>query len=270
VTITSSATVAGSPVALTGEGIVPVPAASVAPTALAFGNQGDTTTSAPQQLVVTNTGNVALAGGAFTFGGGTPQPFSRNTNIFTGGGGTCGTTLAVGASCSYNVVFTPPNATAATAYSRTLSVTYTGLTAVGAVTGSPVTLTGTGTPVGTLSFTSATNGTLGTVLGLRTLTFTIPSGRPAVTSVVTITNTGGAPLSITAETLALNVGGLYSTTGTTCSFTTALAPAATCTVSIRYATPATRPILPDIGLLTVANNGSGTTGGVTGLGLIAQ
>ena len=38
----------------------------------------------------------------------------------------------------------------------------------------------------------------------------------------------------------------------------------------RYATPATRPLLPDIGALAVNNNGSGTTGGVTPLALVAQ
>jgi len=131
-----------------------------------------------------------------------------------------------------------------------------------------VTLTGTGTAVGTLSFTSATNGTLGTVLGLRTLTFTIPTPRAQVTSVVTVTNTGLGSLAITAETLALNIGGLYSVTAQTCTTASPLAANGTCTVSIRYATPAAATL--DIGLLNVTNNGSGTLGGVTGLGLIGQ
>ncbi|HEX2661801.1 MAG TPA: choice-of-anchor D domain-containing protein [Candidatus Acidoferrum sp.] len=232
--------------------------ATVSPTTLAFGNQLVRTTSAAMTVTVTNTGTSALAGGAFTFGGGTPQPFSRPGGA---AGGTCTATLAVGASCTINVVFAP---TTATAFSRTLTVAYTGAT----VTGSPVTLTGTGIG-GTLSFTSATNGTLTTVLGVRTLTFTIPTPRAPVTSAVTITNTGTAPLAITAETLAPNVGGLYSLTpATTCSFTTPLAVGGTCTVNIRYATPATRPTLPDLGALGVANNG--TTGPTTPLALIAQ
>jgi len=216
---------------------------------------------------VTNTGNIALAGGAFTFGGGTPQPFSRAG--FPAGPGSCGGTLALGATCTINVVFAPPVATASTLYSRTLTVAYTGATG----TGTPVTLTGTGVPVGTLSFTAATNGNLTTVLGVRVLTFTIPTPRAPVTSVVTITNTGGAPLSITAETLAINIGGRYSFTvagATPCSFTTPLAVGGACTVGIHYATLATLPILPDMGLATFANNGSGTTGGVTGLALVAR
>jgi hypothetical protein len=127
---------------------------------------------------------------------------------------------------------------------------------------------GGGGAAGTLSFTSATNGTLTTVLGVRTLTFTIPAARTPVTSVVTITNTapaGSAALTITTETLTLNVGSLYSVTGNTC--TTPVAVGGTCTVSITYATPATAPLLPDIGALTVASNGTVTS---SPLALIAR
>ncbi len=240
--------------------------ASVAPASLAFGNQAIGTASGPRSVTVTNTGTAALAGGTFTFGGGTPQPFSRAT-LLQGGPGTCGATLAVGASCTFNVVFTPATGTTnGTAFSRTLAVAYTGAV----VTGSPVTLTGTGITGGTLTFSSASNGTLATVLGVRTLTFTIPTPRAAVTSVVTVTNTGAGSLSMTAEALALNIGGLYSITGTTCSFTALLAPLGTCTITVSYATPVTQPVLPDIGAMTVSNNGTGTTAGFSGLALVAR
>jgi len=165
----------------------------------------------------------------------------------------------VGASCSFNIVFTP---TAATAYSGSLTVAFAGATG----TGTPVTLTGTGIPIGILSFTNATNGTLATVLGVRTLAFTIPTPRAPVTSVVTVTNSGTAPLTIGAASLPLNVGGLYSVTANSCSATT-VAVGGTCTISIRYATPATRPVLPDIGALSIVNNGA-TTPAV--LALVAQ
>jgi hypothetical protein len=241
-----------------GAGTAPRPSASVTPTTLAFGNVGVGTTSAVMSVLVTNTGNVALAGGAFTFGGGATEPFA------TGPGPNCTATLAVGATCNYTVVFTP---TATGFVSRTLTVGYTGVV----VTGSPVTLTGTGVRPGTLSFTGATNGTLSTVLGVRTLTFAIPSPRAPVTSTVTITNTGTGNLQITAETLSINIGGLYSITGTTCSFTTPLAAGGTCTVGIRYATPNTQPIIPDVGALSVANNGSNAgLGGNTNLALSAR
>jgi hypothetical protein len=115
---------------------------------------------------------------------------------------------------------------------------------------------------GTLTFSSATNGTLASFLGVRTLTFNVPSSRAAVTSVVTMTNTGAAPLQITAETITAN-SARFSVTGTTCSFTTPLAPGASCTVTVRYATPASRPLFPNLGALTVANNG--TTSGLLAL-----
>jgi hypothetical protein len=95
------------------------------------------TTSAAQTLTVTNTGNVALTGGTATFGGGTPQPFSR-AGAAGGAGGTCTATLAVGASCTYNVVFHSPTGTVTT-FNRTVTAAYTGAT----VTGSPVALSGT-------------------------------------------------------------------------------------------------------------------------------
>ena len=261
-TITANVVVSGSPVSLTGTGIAAVRTATVTPSTLAFGNQAIGTASGAKSVTVTNTGNVALAGGAFTFGGGTPQPFSRP--FLTGG--TCGATLAVGASCTYNVVFTPATGTLnGTAFTRTLAVAYTTAT----VTGSPVTLTGTAVTPGTLTFTSATNGTLTTTLGVRTLTFTIPTPRAPVTSVVTITNSGAGSLQITGETLT-QIGALYSVTNTTCSFTAPLATGGTCTVSVTYATPATAPTLPDVGNLPVANNGSGTLNGNSNLVLSAQ
>ena len=232
---------------------------SVSPSTLAFGSQTVGTTSATQNVTVTNTGSAALAGGAFNITAG--APFNRvTTGTFPGGAPNCTAGLAVGASCTIKVDFAPTTTTGSP-FSSQLAVTYTGATG----TGTPVSLTGTATAApGTLSFTSATNGTLGTVLGIRTLTFTVPTPRPApatgVTSVVTITNTGGSNLQITAETVA----GLFNTdftlAGTTCSFTTPLTPApaagSTCTISIKYADPATQPLLSNLGTATVTNNGS--------------
>jgi hypothetical protein len=212
------------------------------------------TSSAARTLTLTNSGAGGASGIALTFSG----PFSRATG---GAAGTCGATLAAGANCTIGVVFTPTTASAA-AGSLTIAANVV-------VTGSPVSLSGTGIAVGQLSFTAATNGTLSTVplLG-RTLTFTIPTPRAPVTSVVTITNTGSAPLSITAETLILNIGGLYSITADTCVAASPLAVNGTCTVSVRYATPAI-PGLTDLGILRVTNN-PGTGSVNTSLVLIAR
>jgi hypothetical protein len=222
VTIMASVPVNGSPVELSGTGIATITTATVTGGPLAFGNQALGTTSAVQTVVVTNTGNIALAGGAFTFGGGTPQPFARvNTGPFPAGAPNCGAALALGASCTIKVAFTP---TTATAFSRTLTVAYTGTT----VTGSPVTLTGTG---------------LGAAItfALPTLT-TTPANTSTKTGVVTVTNAATATESFTftaAPTITKvgTAGGGFSIiAGGTCSATTVLAPGSPgCTVNVQYA-----------------------------------
>jgi hypothetical protein len=251
ITLTAGgAAVVGSPVTLLGAGVAPVRAASVNPPGLGFFNQPTGDTSFAQTLTVTNTGNVALAGGTFTFGGGTPQPFARPLLA----AGTCGATLAVGASCTFNVTFDP--ATAAT-FNRTLTVAYSLGTVV---TPTPVTLTGNGVAhgTGTLSFTGATGGTLLTVLGVRTLVFTAG----ASTAVLNVTNTGTAPLDISATSFPINPAGRFSLAGTTCSFTTPLAPQASCSFSI-----AVTGTNLDIGTFSITNNGTGTTNGDSAIAL---
>jgi hypothetical protein len=243
--------VVGSPVALLGSGVMPIRAAAVNPPGLGFFNQPTTDTSFAQTLTVTNTGNVNLAGGTFIFGGGAPQPFARPLL----NPGTCGATLAVGASCTINVTFDP--ATAAT-FNRTLTVAYSLGTVV---TPTPVTLTGNGVAhaAGTLSFTGATGGTLVTGLGgVRTLIFTAG----ASTAVVNVTNTGTAPLDISATSFPLNLAGRFSLAGTTCSFSTPLAPGTSCTFSI-----AVTGTTLDVGTFSVTNNGTPTANGDSTLAL---
>jgi len=220
-TITANVSVSGSPVLLSGTGIAAVREAAVAPNPLAFGNWATGTTSSAQTVTVTNTGNTALAGGAFSFGGGTAQPFSR-----PGGsaGGTCGAALAAGASCTINVVFAP---TTATAFSRSLTVAYTGAT----VTPTPVTLTGTGVATrATMSITS------------NPLTITLPTGVVTGTGTLTLSNTAatdGAQVAVTNVTVSggspatyfFNVGALAGPN--TCTGAT-LAPGATCTVTVKF------------------------------------
>ena len=216
VTISGNVTVTGSPVALTGTGVAPTFTATVSPSPLAFGNWATGTTSNSLTLTVTNTGNSALAGGTFTFGGGTPQPFSRPAGT---AGGTCGATLAVGATCTYNVRFAP---TTAGAVSRTLTVAYTGAT----VTPTPVTLTGTGV---------ATRATVSIVP--NPLTITLASGTQSGSGTVTLTNTaapGGSSVAVT--NVAVSGAGLIwaFTKGTDNCTGTNLAPGASCTVQATF------------------------------------
>jgi len=73
-------------------------------------------------------------------------------------------------------------------------------------------------------------------------------------------------VSITAEALAINIGALQHP-ATTCSSTTPLARQARARSAVRYATPATQPVLPAVGAITLSNNGTGTAAGVSGLAL---
>jgi hypothetical protein len=232
-TITASVGVSGSPVTLSGTGVAAVLTASVSPSPLAFGNWATGTTSNARSVTVTNTGNVALAGGTFTVGGGTPEPFA------VAGGGTCGPTLAVGATCTVNVTFTPATATT---FSRTLTVAYTGAT----VTPTPVTLTGTG--VATRATTS-----------ISPLTITLPAGTFSGTGTVTFTNTapaGGAQFTVSnvAVTSPGTILTYFFTKGTDACTGTTLAPGASCTVGVTFTTVLAARGVNRTGTITFTDN----------------
>jgi hypothetical protein len=78
---------------------------------LTFGNELTNLASAPRSVTLTNTGTVALPIASITLSTGGSQPFSQRN--------TCGSSLAVGAACSINVVFNPASVGPATA---TLSI----------------------------------------------------------------------------------------------------------------------------------------------------
>jgi trimeric autotransporter adhesin len=254
VTITSSRTIDGSPVTLTGTGQIATLTASVTPSPLAFGNSATGAASAAQTLTVTNTGNSALAGGSFTFGAATP---------FTRAGGTCGGTLAIGATCTINVVFTPATSIA---YTGSLAVAYTGAT----VTGSPVMLSGTGVAAASVSLAP----------NPLTITIATPLGNAGSgTGSVTFTNTaaaGGASVTVTAVGVASGTGsGLFTwifnkVLGTgvgadTCTGKT-LAPAASCTVGVRFTNVSSPVGVNRAGTITFTDTGAGgsQTGALVG------
>jgi hypothetical protein len=100
----------------------PAPALSASPSSLTFGSQALNTTSAGQQVTVTNSGNAA----ATSFAVGVTGDYAQSNN--------CGTSLAAGASCAVTVTFKP-----------TASGTRTGtLTASGGGASTAASLTGTG------------------------------------------------------------------------------------------------------------------------------
>jgi hypothetical protein len=109
----------------------------VTPTSVAFGNVAVSSSSLARTLTLTNNSGATITGitvtPATTAPAATPNVFSRPTGA---AGGTCTTSLASAASCTINVVFTPA---AATNYVGAVTIV-----ASAGVTGSPVSLTGTG------------------------------------------------------------------------------------------------------------------------------
>jgi sugar lactone lactonase YvrE len=106
--ITFTDTGTGSPqtVTLTGTGTPGTATVTVTPSSLAFGSQALTTTSAPLSVTVinTSTGPVNFAG--FTTSGADAEDFSVPLPNTSSGCSPMGT-LAAGASCTINVLFTP-------------------------------------------------------------------------------------------------------------------------------------------------------------------
>jgi hypothetical protein len=213
-------------VALSGTGTAAgTPTASLNPTSLTFAGQVISTTSPAQTVTVTNTGTGTLNFAGFTITGansgdfGVPLP---NTPAMCN---PLGGTLAAGASCTINVLFTP---TATGTRTATLKIADN-------ATGSPQTvpLTGTGTAAGTptasLNPTSLTFG--GEVI--NTTSTALP---------VTVTNTGGANLVLGPTPLALsgaNPGDFAIASGATCTAGLSIAPKGTCVASISFAPTAT-------------------------------
>jgi subtilase family serine protease len=210
-TLTASLSIAdsatGSPqaVTLTGTGTAAAaPAITLTPTSIAFPATATAGTSVAQVVTVKNTGTAAATISSIALGGTNATSFVEI--------GTCGTSLAAGASCSVYVAFKPASAAA---LSGTLSVTDN-------ATGSPqtVTLTGTGTaaPALTLSATTLAFPTTTHATTSAAQTVTLTNGTTTTINLTSITLAGTSP----ADFVELN----------TCGPT--LAPAATCQVFVAF------------------------------------
>jgi hypothetical protein len=184
---------------LTGNGIGPNPVFSVS--SLTFGPQFVGTTSAPQSLTLTNSGTMTLNISSFNL-----NPDYTQTN-------NCGTSLAIGVSCTVNVSFKPAGTGSRTG---TLSV-------VGNVLGTPpppVNLSGTGE-------------TLQVAASPASFTFAAaPLGSTSAAQSVTFTNSGDLAVPITAIT----INGDFAQTST-CG--ASLPAGASCSVNVTF-TPTLR------------------------------
>ncbi len=176
ITFTDNATGSPQVVTLTGTGTGGAAAVTVTPSSLTFGSQAISTTSAPLSVMVTNTGTAAVNFTGLTTSGADAEDFS--VPLPTSGGGCSATgSLAAGASCTINVLFTPQAAGARTA---TLLIADN-------ATGSPqaVALSGTGVTA-TVIITVAPGGssTATTVSGGTAYYGLMISGAPGVTGTV--------------------------------------------------------------------------------------
>jgi hypothetical protein len=121
---------------------VTAPVAALSPASFAFPSQPATTSSSAESFTFSNTGNTTLSITSIAFTGTNAADFSENT--------TCGATLAVNATCTAAVLFTPA---ATGARSAALVVTDNSNNIAGSTQSS--TLTGTGLHDVVLTWTSS-------------------------------------------------------------------------------------------------------------------
>jgi len=192
-------------VSLSGTGT----AVTITPASLLFGNQVVNTTSLAQTVTLTNTGTTQLTSIGITITGANANQFARTT--------TCGTSLAANSSCIISVTFRP----------TTTGVKVAALSVADSDPTSPQTvpLSGTGVtgPAVSLSPTS---------LNLGRVTV----GQTSAPQTVTLTNTGGAPLTINSITTAGTSAGDFARAGGTCAtaFPATLAAGANCTIGVTF------------------------------------
>ena len=181
------------------------PVAYASPTALVFANQLVGTTSAPQNVTLTNLGNVTMTITSISVTGGNAAAFPQGT--------TCGGTLRAGRSCQINVRFGPP---VAGALSSTLAI----------ATSDPihpvlnVPLSGTGVaPINTVSPPSIPFGS-------------VARGTTSPSQTVTVTNTGTATMTINSIRTSGANANQFNIVNNTCAAT--LAAGANCTLGVTF------------------------------------
>jgi hypothetical protein len=204
--VVASTPTAPPAVPLTGTGEAASLGASLSPTSLTYPSTPVGITSAVQTATLTNTGNEALAVSGVTFTGPNGGDFFQ-TN-------TCGSSLAVGATCVIAVSFKP---SVVGAESATMNV-------FDNAPSSPQTLALTGT------------GALGTsTLTVTPTSFSFPPQLVTTTSAaqtVTVTNTGNQTVTISGITL-MGTNASEFQQGNTCG--TSLGAASSCLVNVTFA-----------------------------------
>jgi hypothetical protein len=214
---------------------------SVTPTSLTFPSTRTGTTSATQNLTLSNSGTA----GATTISITVSAPFTRvNTAPFPAGAGNCGTTLSAGANCTIKVAFAP---TAVGPAGGTVTIT-----ANVPVTGSAVTLAGTGLANAVVAFSAPSPSMV-----------TTPATTAVKNSTITVTNNGTGALTLTAApSIAKLSGGAntgpFTITGGSCVNGAVVNPGLTCTIAVRYTPNTTGSIGTATGNVTLTDTGAAT------------
>src|SRR5579863_3309174 len=207
---------------------------TVSPTSLAFGSETTNVASAPLSITLTNTGTGALPISGITLSGTDALQFAQ-TN-------TCGTSIAVGSSCTISVVFKP---TSAGSKAATLSVNGGGAgTQTVALSGTGVVLSYTVSPT-SLAFGSETTNVASAPLS------------------ITLTNTGTGALPISGITLS-GTDALQFAQTNTCG--TSIAVGSSCTISVVF-----KPTSAGSKAATLSVNGGGAgtqTVALSGTGVV--
>lgn len=226
-TINDDAANSPQSVSLSGVGTAPVVGLSSA--SLTFTSQPVGTTSAAQNITLTNTGNATLtfSGSGIVIAGANSADFSE-TN-------TCGASVAAGANCTISITFKP---TATGARNASLSVTDNAL-------GSPQSISLTGTGIA-----------LAVTLSGNSLTF---AGQLITTTSsaqsVTVTNSGTAPLTISSIAVTGTNSGDFTETNTCPASNATLAVNANCSIGVAFTPSATGGRTASV---TITDNASGS------------
>jgi uncharacterized repeat protein (TIGR02543 family) len=207
--------------------LIPVLTATLTPALTFTANAG--TTTAAQSATLLNTGNQPLTGIVITLGGTNASDFAQSAT-------TCEATLAVSASCTISVTFTPA---AAGSYSAAISV-------ADSATNSPqtTTLSGTGT-VPSFSVASSTPTQTVQPGGAATYTVNITPVNGSFTGVVTL-SASGLPPGATASFVPPTV--TPGTAGGTSQLTVQTAAPTTTASAKRFGWPLAAPALALIGI----------------------
>jgi len=217
-------------VVLASVGFAPVvfagaPMVTLLPSSLHFAKQAQGTSSAPQKVVLTNSGNADLVITGFTIGGINAADFSQTNDCPM-----APATLPAGASCSIQVVFKPSGTGDETA----------ALSILDNASGSPqsVPLSGTATPpVPAVRLTPANlnfgNQAVGTNSAPQTITLAnTGSATLNVTHNITISGENSAEFTLVTEKTTCPVTGGQLTPGTSCIIAVSFTPA---TVGVKTA-----------------------------------